>query len=319
MGKCGGHELNYVSDVDVIFVAEPADGVEEHVALRTATRLASHLIRICGDPTAEGAIWPVDAALRPEGKSGPLVRTLASHEGYYRKWAKTWEFQALLKARPVAGDAALGQAYMERITPMVWSASQRDGFVTEVQAMRRRVLEHIPRRAGRPADQARRRRAARRRVRRPAAPDGARPRRRGGPGADDAVRAGLPHPGRVRRPRGRCRAGPRLPVPAHPRAPDAALPAHPHPRRARGRGVAAAAGPVDGDDPGARRGAAGGVAPAQPRGAPAAREALLPPAAGRGRQAAHRRGAALPGVGAAAARRRSATRTRWPRCGTSRR
>ena len=144
MGKCGGHELNYVSDVDVIFVAEPAGGVEEHVALRSATRLASHLIRICGDPTAEGSIWPVDAALRPEGKSGPLVRTLASHEGYYRKWAKTWEFQALLKARPVAGDAALGQAYLERITPMVWSASQRDGFVTEVQAMRRRVLEHIP-------------------------------------------------------------------------------------------------------------------------------------------------------------------------------
>ena len=144
MGKCGGHELNYVSDVDVIFVAEPADGVEEQVALRTATRLASHLIRICGDPTAEGTIWPVDAALRPEGKSGPLVRTLASHEGYYRKWAKTWEFQALLKARPVAGDAALGQAYMERITPMVWSAAEREGFVTEVQAMRRRVLEHIP-------------------------------------------------------------------------------------------------------------------------------------------------------------------------------
>jgi glutamate-ammonia-ligase adenylyltransferase len=144
MGKCGGRELNYVSDVDVIFVAEPGEGAEETPALRTATQLASNLIRICSDHTAEGTIWPVDAALRPEGRSGPLVRTLASHEGYYERWAKTWEFQALLKARPVAGDAALGREYIERITPMVWSAVERDGFVTDVQAMRRRVLEHIP-------------------------------------------------------------------------------------------------------------------------------------------------------------------------------
>jgi glutamate-ammonia-ligase adenylyltransferase len=144
MGKCGGHELNYVSDVDVIFVAEAAEGADESAGLKAATRLAVHLMRICGEPTAEGTIWPVDAALRPEGKSGPLVRTLASHEGYYQRWAKTWEFQALLKARPVAGDPELGREYVERITPMVWSASQREGFVTDVQAMRRRVVDHIP-------------------------------------------------------------------------------------------------------------------------------------------------------------------------------
>ncbi|HET7533912.1 MAG TPA: bifunctional [glutamine synthetase] adenylyltransferase/[glutamine synthetase]-adenylyl-L-tyrosine phosphorylase [Nocardioidaceae bacterium] len=144
MGKCGGHELNYVSDVDVIFVAEPADGAAETPALRTATQLAANLMRICSDHTAEGTIWPVDAALRPEGKAGPLVRTLSSHEGYYERWAKTWEFQALLKARPVAGDSALGREYIERIAPMVWSAAEREGFVTDVQAMRRRVLEHIP-------------------------------------------------------------------------------------------------------------------------------------------------------------------------------
>ena len=145
MGKCGGHELNYVSDVDVIFVAEAADGCEESQALRVATQLASNLIRVCSDHTAEGTIWPVDAALRPEGKAGPLVRTIASHEGYYQRWAKTWEFQALLKARPVAGDVALGEEYVERITPLVWSASEREGFVTDVQAMRRRVIDHIPR------------------------------------------------------------------------------------------------------------------------------------------------------------------------------
>ena len=58
------------------------------------------------DHTGEGTIWPVDAALRPEGKAGPLSRTMASHHSYYERWAKTWEFQALLKARPVAGDLA---------------------------------------------------------------------------------------------------------------------------------------------------------------------------------------------------------------------
>lgn len=145
MGKCGGHELNYVSDVDVIFVAEPADpDTPEPAALRAATQVASTLIAVCGDHTAEGTIWPVDANLRPEGSSGPLVRTLASHRGYYDRWAKTWEFQALLKARPVAGDRELGHAYVETISPLVWSAAGREGFVPDVQAMRRRVLAHIP-------------------------------------------------------------------------------------------------------------------------------------------------------------------------------
>lgn len=144
MGKCGAHELNYVSDVDVIFVYEPADGADDHAANRAASQLAAHLMRICSEPTGEGEIWPVDANLRPEGKSGPLVRTLASHQGYYEKWAKTWEFQALLKARPVAGDAELGRAYVDMVAPMVWSAAERDGFVEDTQAMRRRVLDHIP-------------------------------------------------------------------------------------------------------------------------------------------------------------------------------
>ena len=145
MGKCGGHELNYVSDVDVVFVHEPAgEDVDDAAALRAATQLASQLMQVCSDHTGEGTIWPVDANLRPEGAHGPLVRTLASHRGYYEKWAKTWEFQALLKARPVAGDADLGRRYVEMITPLVWSAAGRDGFVGDVQAMRRRVLEHLP-------------------------------------------------------------------------------------------------------------------------------------------------------------------------------
>lgn len=144
MGKCGGHELNYVSDVDVVFVHEPVDGASPDRALRAATQLASHLMRICSDHTGEGTIWPVDAALRPEGKAGPLTRTLASHQGYYERWAQTWEFQALLKARAVAGDLALGRAYVAMVQPLVWSAVERDGFVADTQAMRRRVIAHIP-------------------------------------------------------------------------------------------------------------------------------------------------------------------------------
>jgi glutamate-ammonia-ligase adenylyltransferase len=108
MGKAGGRELNYVSDVDVIFVAEPADAATTdagtEAALGVATRLASATMRIC-----RAVAWEVDANLRPEGKDGPLVRTLASHAAYYARWASTWEFQALLKMRPVAGDPELGE------------------------------------------------------------------------------------------------------------------------------------------------------------------------------------------------------------------
>jgi [glutamine synthetase] adenylyltransferase / [glutamine synthetase]-adenylyl-L-tyrosine phosphorylase len=130
MGKCGGNELNYVSDVDVIFVAEPADAL--------TTRLASTMMRIASE-----ACFPVDANLRPEGRQGALVRGLDGHVSYYRRWAKTWEFQALLKARPVAGDPELGRQYIEALSPMVWQAADRDDFVADVQAMRRRVERHI--------------------------------------------------------------------------------------------------------------------------------------------------------------------------------
>ncbi|MGW5515792.1 bifunctional [glutamine synthetase] adenylyltransferase/[glutamine synthetase]-adenylyl-L-tyrosine phosphorylase [Nocardia africana] len=131
MGKCGARELNYVSDVDVVFVAEPAD--------TTATRLAAEMMGIAGS-----AFFDVDAALRPEGKAGALVRTLDSHITYYKRWARTWEFQALLKNRPATGDLELGRQYSEALMPMVWSASERPDFVSDVQAMRRRVESLVP-------------------------------------------------------------------------------------------------------------------------------------------------------------------------------
>jgi [glutamine synthetase] adenylyltransferase / [glutamine synthetase]-adenylyl-L-tyrosine phosphorylase len=140
MGKCGGRELNYVSDVDVVFVAAPGPGEPaEPAALRQAARLAEGVLRACGSVTPGGALFPVDTGLRPEGRAGPLVRTLASYQAYYARWARTWEYQALLKARPVAGDLELGRAFCSAVAPLVWSAASRDGFVADVQAMRRRV------------------------------------------------------------------------------------------------------------------------------------------------------------------------------------
>ena len=133
MGKCGGNELNYVSDVDVIFVVAADED------LGAGTTVAARLIEICGQ-----VAWPVDAALRPEGNRGPLVRTLASHQAYYRRWARTWEFQALLKARPAAGDLALAREWIDDLAPLVWHAAERPEAVADVRDMRRKIIDNVP-------------------------------------------------------------------------------------------------------------------------------------------------------------------------------
>jgi glutamate-ammonia-ligase adenylyltransferase len=146
MGKCGARELNYLSDVDVIFVGQTAneDALPTEKALTIATRLAQLTMRGIFEVSREPGLWEVDANLRPEGKDGALVRTLDSHLAYYDRWAKNWEFQALLKARPIAGSVSLGEAYMQGIAPKVWSSASRPGFVDQVQRMRERVTEYIP-------------------------------------------------------------------------------------------------------------------------------------------------------------------------------
>jgi glutamate-ammonia-ligase adenylyltransferase len=143
MGKCGARELNYISDVDVIYVIEGGE-LDDARANAIGTTLASGISRAIWSIAREPGLWEVDANLRPEGKSGPLVRTLPSHESYYARWAESWEFQALLKARTIAGDTGLGQRYEDAVSPLIWSSAGREGFVESVQAMRRRVTEHIP-------------------------------------------------------------------------------------------------------------------------------------------------------------------------------
>lgn len=146
MGKCGARELNYISDVDVMYVVELAQSSEldESQAVVIGSALAAAVSKVIYAPEREPGLWEVDANLRPEGKDGPLVRTLDSFMSYYTRWAHDWEFQALIKARAMAGDAELGRAFQEAVSPLIWSSSEREGFVSSVQAMRRRVTANIP-------------------------------------------------------------------------------------------------------------------------------------------------------------------------------
>jgi glutamate-ammonia-ligase adenylyltransferase len=111
MGRLGGGELGYGSDADVMFVCEPHDGVDESVAVKWSVTIAEQVRARLGTPSADPPL-EVDANLRPEGRSGPLVRTLASYEAYYAQWAQTWEIQALLRAHRVAGDPELGERFL---------------------------------------------------------------------------------------------------------------------------------------------------------------------------------------------------------------
>ena len=152
MGKTGARELNYISDVDVVYVVGPAheprsahESVSEEHLVDVGTHLATELAHVVSATAPEPPLWPLDTALRPEGKDGALVRTLDSHLAYYRRWAASWEFQALLKARACAGDTELGARYEQGVAPYVWEASRRENFVEDARAMRRRVeKESVP-------------------------------------------------------------------------------------------------------------------------------------------------------------------------------
>ena len=132
MGKLGGQELNYSSDVDVLFVHAGDDQVE-------ADNAARRLLAVMAEPTPAGIVFRTDAELRPEGRSGPLTRSLDSYRVWYERWARTWEFQALIKARPVAGDPTLGPKFMELVEPFVWPEVLGPDAVRAVRAMKARA------------------------------------------------------------------------------------------------------------------------------------------------------------------------------------
>lgn len=139
MGKCGARELNYLSDVDVIYASNSTGD-----AVATATKIAARLVLVIDEAGKEPGLWQVDPNLRPEGKDGALVRTVDSHISYYQKWAHAWEFQALLKARYIAGDEEIGADYILRVKALIWEKSNRSEIVESARNLRRRVLENIP-------------------------------------------------------------------------------------------------------------------------------------------------------------------------------
>jgi glutamate-ammonia-ligase adenylyltransferase len=138
MGKLGGRELNYSSDIDVMFVFEGD--------VTAADRVGEELVRAIGEVTPEGQAFRIDPALRPEGKSGPLVRSLESYAEYYARWAHPWEFQALIKARPAAGDAGLGERFMELVRPYAFPSEVPAASLAEIRHLKARMeRERIPR------------------------------------------------------------------------------------------------------------------------------------------------------------------------------
>jgi glutamate-ammonia-ligase adenylyltransferase len=141
MGRFGGCDLSYASDLDVVFVYE-GDGPSD---FHEAERVAEQLLKEIGEHTAEGRIFAMDAGLRPEGKQGSLTRPLDGYCTYWDRWGLTWEFQSLIKARPVAGDVDLGRRFLEAAHPRVYRDDFGDDEVQEVRRMKVRIeQERIP-------------------------------------------------------------------------------------------------------------------------------------------------------------------------------
>src|SRR6266567_2773537 len=148
MGKLGGRELNYVSDIDVLFCHEAASGAEAELAGKLAGAIARELIAGLGGPTPEGPGFQVDPNLRPEGRNGPLTRTLGSYLAYWERWVEPWELQALIKVRPAAGDRRLGERFVAEAARRVYPERFDPATVAAVRHMKARVESSRAARAG---------------------------------------------------------------------------------------------------------------------------------------------------------------------------
>lgn len=150
-GKLGGQELNYSSDIDLMFVYDE-EGQTRGRGARLGNdeffaRVIGEIVRLISAHSSHGSAYRIDLRLRPEGKRGPLVRSLASTLAYYDALGRTWERQALIKVRPVAGDAALGAEFLRAIEPFVYRKYLSFAEINEIKAMKRRI-EHKASRAG---------------------------------------------------------------------------------------------------------------------------------------------------------------------------
>ncbi|MBI3824085.1 MAG: bifunctional [glutamate--ammonia ligase]-adenylyl-L-tyrosine phosphorylase/[glutamate--ammonia-ligase] adenylyltransferase, partial [Planctomycetes bacterium] len=143
-GKLGGKELNYSSDIDLMFVYDD-EGQTRGKNTTTISnddyfaRICSEVVRLLSANTDRGQAYRVDLRLRPEGQRGPLARSLASTLAYYDSMGRTWERQALIKIRPVAGDAGLGEEFIKAIEPFVYRRYLSVAEINEIKALKRRI------------------------------------------------------------------------------------------------------------------------------------------------------------------------------------
>jgi glutamate-ammonia-ligase adenylyltransferase len=144
MGKLGGEELNYSSDIDVMFVySEEGNITPQLTHHQFFTKLAEEIVRVVGGVTEERHIFRIDLRLRPEGVTGPLVRSLESYENYYASWGETWERMALIKARAVAGDEQLGGEFEKMVQPFVYRRHVGETVVQQMAALKTRIEKEV--------------------------------------------------------------------------------------------------------------------------------------------------------------------------------
>jgi glutamate-ammonia-ligase adenylyltransferase len=150
MGKLGGYELNFASDVDLMYVYTSYEGSTSGLGDNGAVRqqisnheyfvaLARRLTTLIGGQGPEGQAFRVDLRLRPEGTQGQLALSLLSYEAYYARLGQTWERMALLKARPVAGDHHLGTEFLALIQPFVYQSHLDAQGVRQLRAMKGQI------------------------------------------------------------------------------------------------------------------------------------------------------------------------------------
>ncbi len=145
MGRWGGGDLGYASDLDLLYVYDVPHGGDPVEAREQALKLANLLGEALGGVRPEGIAYRVDAGLRPEGRAGPLTRTLDSYRIYWERWAEPWELQALIRARPVAGDEGLAARFLAAAAPFVWPEKLPPERVRAIRTMKARVeRERIP-------------------------------------------------------------------------------------------------------------------------------------------------------------------------------
>ena len=142
MGKLGGAELNYSSDIDLIFLYDEdgrTDGPKVVANMEFFQRMGAEIVRLLAEHSALGLAYRVDMRLRPDGEQGALARSLDATLGYYVTRGRTWERQALIKCRPVAGDLDLGRTFLEAITPFVYRRYLGASEISEIKALKRRI------------------------------------------------------------------------------------------------------------------------------------------------------------------------------------